>query len=400
MAISLEIKEMMANTSFIRTMFEEGRIMKEKYGENSVCDFTIGNPSLEPPKSFSNAVTEIINRNIPGKHGYMPSLGFPHVRDKIATRVSSEQEADITGEHIVMTCGAGGGLNIILRAILNRGDNVITSIPYFVEYKSYVSNYGADINLVNSKANFDLDLNQIEKAINSKTAAIIINSPNNPSGMVYSAETIQALGNLLKRKSLEIGKTIFLISDEPYRKIVFDGVVVPPIHPYYQNSLVVTSCSKDLSIPGERIGWVSVNPEAEDLDDLMNAMGLCKRILGFVNAPALMQRVIGEIINEEADLSVYQTKKDRLCRALKDMGYKFQEPKGTFYLLPQAPGGDDLEFVRVLKEQNILVVPGRGFGVEGYFRIAFCVDDTVIERSLLGFETAIKQYNSSIVSIS
>ncbi|MGL1890132.1 MAG: pyridoxal phosphate-dependent aminotransferase [Spirochaetaceae bacterium] len=390
MAISHQIKEMLKGSSFIRTMFEEGRVLKEKYGEDSICDFTIGNPQLEPPKSFSTAIKTIVDKKIPRKHGYMPSLGYKDVRESVAIRVSSEQKTDLNYQNIVMTCGAGGGLNIILRAILNRGDRVIAPIPYFVEYKNYVSNYGAEIDFVTSKDNFDLDLDSISNAITEKTAAIIINSPNNPSGTVYSLETIIQLGKILEEKSEEIGRTIYLISDEPYRKIVFDGVEVPPIHPHYSNSFVVTSCSKDLSIPGERIGWVSVNPLAYDLNEIVDALAFCKRILGFVNAPALMQRVIKEIINDEADLSVYQKKKDRLCSALKDMGYDFIEPKGTFYIMPKAPGGDDIKFIDKLKSYNILAVPGRGFGLKGYFRIAFCVDDDVIERSLVGFKEAIR----------
>lgn len=380
---------MINQSSFIRQMFEEGRILKEKYGEENICDFTIGNPNIEPPKSFSKAIKKIINQKIPGKHGYMPNTGYEYVKEKVAKRVTREQEIHIPGENIVMTCGAGGGLNIILRTILNPGDNVITPIPYFVEYKNYVKNYGAEINLVDSKINFDLDLKTIEKAVNGRTAAVIINSPNNPSGFIYSEDRIRELGELLRRKSKEVGRTIYLISDEPYRKIAFDGIKVPPIHPFYKNSFVVTSCSKDLSIPGERIGWISINPVIDDLEDTISAMGLCKRILGFVNAPALMQRVIAEIIDDEANLDLYQGKKDKLCSMLKSLGYKFIEPKGTFYLMPKAPGGDDLEFVQRLKENKILAVPGRGFGLKGYFRLAFCVDDSVIERSYEGFKKAI-----------
>lgn len=392
MSVSIQIKEMIKDSSFIRKMFEEGKVLKSKYGENNVCDFTIGNPNIEPPKSFSKAVKKVINQKIPGKHGYMPNIGYKYVRDKIATRVSVEQETELTGDHIVMTCGAGGGINIILRTILNPGDNIIAPVPYFVEYKNYVTNYNAEIKLVKSKKNFNLDLVEIEEAINSNTAAIIINSPNNPTGMIYPGKTIKELGRLLKRKSKEIGRTIYLISDEPYRKIAFDGIKVPPILPYYRDSFIVTSCSKDLSIPGERIGWICVNPEASDLNNIITALGLCKRILGFVNAPALMQRVIAEIVNDEADLTAYQNKKDKICYMLKSLGYDFIEPKGTFYLFPKAPGGNDLEFVNKLKEYKILTVPGRGFGLKGYFRIAFCVDDSVIERSFEGFKKAIKYY--------
>lgn len=393
MAVSTQIKKLIEDSSIIRKMFEEGRLLKEKFGEETICDFTIGNPQLEPPESFSRVIKEVVDCKIPGKHGYMPNLGYKDVREAVSKRVAEEQNSKLNYSNIVMTCGAGGGLNIILRAILNSDDRVIAPTPYFVEYKNYVSNYGAYMDFVKSRSDFELDLEAIERSITQKTAAVIINSPNNPSGMVYSKESIIALGKLLKRKSSENGRVIYLISDEPYRKIVFDGVEVPPILPYYNNSFIVTSCSKDLSIPGERIGWVTINPHMDDFNEISSGLSLCKRILGFVNAPALMQRVIKKIITDEADLSIYQRNKDRLCSVLRELGYDFIEPKGTFYLFPKAPGGDDLKFVELLKKHKILVVPGRGFGLKGYFRIAFCVDNRVIERSIVGFKDAIKELN-------
>ena len=388
MSISGEIKSYIGNSSFIRKMFEEGNNLKKIHGSDRVFDFTIGNPDLRPPASFKKAIINSLDKDEPGFHSYMANAGYDFAREAVAGRVSGEQETDVKGANIIMTCGAGGALNVVLRSILDRGDKVITSIPYFVEYKFYVSNYGGEIQFVPSKNDFDLDIDEIEKAVDSKTKAVLINSPNNPSGMVYPEKTIKALGEMLKRKSRENGKTIYILCDEPYRKIVFDGIKVPPVFPYYENTLIVTSCSKDLSIPGERIGWVAVNPAADEIGELTEALVMCNRILGFVNAPALMQRAVAEVINDTADMGVYQKKKDILCSGLRKIGYDFVEPKGTFYLFVKAPGEDDLEFIDVLKKELVLAVPGSGFGMPGYFRLAFCVPDDVIVRSMEGFKKA------------
>ena len=388
MSISKEIKGFMGNSSFIRKMFEEGNSLKKIHGSEKVFDFTIGNPDLKPPETFKKAILNALENDESGSHSYMGNAGYDFARKAVAGRVSKEQEADVKADNIIMTCGAGGALNVILRSIINRSDNIIAPIPYFVEYKFYVSNFGGEIQFVPSKENFDLDIDEIEKAVNSKTAAVLINSPNNPSGMIYPEETIKALGEMLRRKSRETGRSIYLLCDEPYRKIAFDGIKVPPVFPNYENTLIATSCSKDLSIPGERIGWIAVNPAADEIGELTGALIMCNRILGFVNAPALMQRAVAEVINDTADMGEYQRKKDLLCSGLKKIGYKFVEPKGTFYLFVQAPGGDDLEFIDILKNELVLAVPGSGFGMPGYFRLAFCVSDEVIGRSMKGFEKA------------
>ena len=388
MSISREIKGYIGNSSFIRKMFEEGNSLKKIHGSGSVYDFTIGNPYLKPPSSFKKSIINALEKDEPGFHSYMANAGYDFARAAVAGRVSAEQKTEVKAENIIMTCGAGGALNVVLRSILNRGDNVITSIPYFVEYKFYVANYGGEIRFVPSKEDFDLDIDEIEKAVDSKTAAVLINSPNNPSGMVYPEKTIKILGEMLKRKSMETGQTIYLLCDEPYRKIVFDGIEVPPVFPYYENTLIVTSCSKDLSIPGERIGWITVNSSADEIGELTEALVMCNRILGFVNAPALMQRAVAEVINDTADMGEYQRKKDALCSGLRKIGYDFVEPKGTFYLFVKAPGGDDLVFIDLLKKELVLAVPGSGFGMPGYFRLAFCVADNVISGSMKGFEKA------------
>ena len=287
-----------------------------------------------------------------------------------------------------MTSGAGGALNAVLKTLLNPGDTVIASTPCFMEYKFYCDNHGGSLVLVPGKKDFNIDVENIEGAITEKTAAVIINSPNNPSGRVYPEETIIALGRMLKKKSSEIGRTVYLISDEPYRKIVYDGITVPPVLKHYNNAIICTSYSKDLSIPGERIGYAAVNPDAEDYDNLINGIILCNRILGYVNAPALMQRTIAELQGVSVDINLYKKKRDMLAGGLKEMGYEFRIPEGTFYLLVKAPGGDDMKMVDLLLQEKILTVPGRGFGVPEYFRIAFCVDENVISGAMDGFRRA------------
>jgi aspartate aminotransferase len=263
--------------------------------------------------------------------------------------------------------------------------------PFFPEYRFYADNHGATVKQIPARDDFDLDLDAIARAIDTSTCAVLINSPNNPAGTVYPQESIEALGDLLERKSRELGRTIYLISDEPYRKIVFDGLEVPSVLAAYKNSFAAASYSKELSVPGERIGWLIINPQAEDFQNLVDGAILSNRILGFVNAPALMQRVIARLQGSHVDVELYRRKRDMLCSGLEEIGYRFQKPQGTFYLFPQAPGGDDLEAVRVLQDELVLTVPGKGFGCPGYFRISFCVEDRVIEKAMPGFERAFEK---------
>jgi aspartate aminotransferase len=289
-----------------------------------------------------------------------------------------------------MTCGAAGGLNVTLKALLDPGDEVIILTPFFVEYKFYIDNHGGVSKVVSTDDSFDLDLGAIEAAINEKTKAIIINSPNNPTGQIYSRESLAGLGKVLTTASQKNNSTIFLIADEPYRKIVFDNNDVPSIMQAYSNSIVVSSYSKDLSLPGERIGYIALHPEIDEKLPLTGALTLANRILGFVNAPALMQRVVAELQGASVDNSIYTGRREIFCRILADAGYEFMPPKGAFYVFPKSPIADDVEFVSRLKDQKILAVPGRGFGAPGYFRLAFCVDDSVIERSAEGFRKAME----------
>jgi aspartate aminotransferase len=394
MGAAEKITQMMKESSWIRKMFETGAQLKAQHGAEKVFDFSLGNPDLDPPPAFTRTLQSISAANIKGKHTYMPNAGYHEVRAAVAAYISRASGTEIGTDRVIMTCGAGGALNVILKTILNPGDKILVSTPCFVEYRFYVENHGGVLEMVPGTPDFNLDVAVLEKRIDSRTAGIIINSPNNPSGRVYPEETLQELSRMLDKKSKATGRPIYLISDEPYRHIVFDGVKVPWIFTLYKNSLVATSFSKDLSLAGERIGWLAVHPAAEDAEGLVNGAILCNRILGFVNAPALMQRCVAGLLDKHVDIGVYQRRRDRLCRGLTDMGYEVRKPEGTFYLFPRAPGGDDAAFVNLLQEELVLTVPGRGFGLPGHFRIAFCVDDNVIEGALPGFARAIEKHQS------
>ncbi len=392
MAIAQKIGGFIESSSWIRKMFEEGARLKSIHGNDNVYDFSLGNPSIEPPGEFRRYLKSIVENASPGVHAYMPNTGYPHVRKAVADFVNDEQNLAAGEEDVIMTCGAAGGLNIILKAITDADDEIITPAPYFVEYGFYADNHGGRLITVPSGEDFNLDIEAIEKAISPKIKAVLINSPNNPTGRVYPEEILMRLGDLLRKKSLETGRTIYLISDEPYRKITYDGIRVPSVLRCYPNSLMATSYSKDLSIPGERIGYVIVCPEAEDKGLLLQALALANRILGYVNAPALMQRVVGGLQGVHVDVSEYARKREMLCDGLSDFGYRFVKPEGAFYLFPQSPVADEVAFVNALQEERILAVPGSGFGAPGYFRLSFCVDDRVISDSLPGFGRALRKF--------
>lgn len=388
MAISKKMEEFAARSSWIRKMFEQGAAMKARYGAENVFDFSLGNPDLPPPTQYLQAMKKITAAEGPGVHGYMPNSGYPGVRAAVAARISSEQGVQVSREEVLMTCGAAGAINVVMKALLDPGDEVIILSPFFVEYLFYVDNHGGTVKVVSTAADFSLDLQAIGTALSPQTKAIIINSPNNPTGQIYGAAELTGLGQLLAETGRRFSTTIFLVADEPYRKIVFDDHEVPSILKAYDNSIVVSSYSKDLSLPGERIGYIAVHPEIADRLPLLGAMTLANRILGFVNAPALMQRVVAELQGSTVDIAIYARRRDLFCKILTEAGYEFVPPKGAFYLFPRAPLSDDVDFVALLQEQKILAVPGRGFGAPGYFRLAFCVEDTVIERSAEGFRKA------------
>ncbi len=390
MAISKKMNVFAERSSWIRKMFEEGAKLKAKYGAENVFDFSLGNPDLSPPAEFNEAIKEVIADEKPGAHAYMPNGGYPFVREALAAQISSEQGVELSLNEMLMTCGAAGGINVVMKSLLDPGDEVIILAPFFVEYNFYIDNHGGVAKIVPTTSDFDIDLAALEEAISEKTKAVLINSPNNPTGQVYSAESLAGLGKLLMEAGEKNGTTIYLLSDEPYRKIIFDDCEVPSIFQAYQNSIVVSSYSKDLSLPGERIGYIAVHPEIADKKELLDALTLANRILGFVNAPALMQRVVGKLQGVSVDNNIYVRRREMFCKVLTDAGIEFMPPKGAFYVFPKSPLEDDVEFVNILQEQKILAVPGRGFGAPGYFRLAFCVEDDVIERSADAFKKAME----------
>ena len=373
-------------------MFEEGARLKAKHGAAKVFDFSLGNPNLEPPDEFKAALREAVMNPGPGAHCYMPNTGLPDVCRSVADYLAQEQEMPVTAQEVIMTCGAAGALNVILKAILDQGSEVITPVPGFVEYAFYVGNHGGSLKTVPTRPDFTLDLDAISNAITPRTKAVLINSPNNPTGQIYSEADLNNLGRLLTDKGTKFNQTVYLISDEPYRKIVYDGLQVPSIFKCYPESIIASSYSKDISIPGERIGFLAVNPEATFKADLLSAMVFTNRILGYVNAPALMQRVVASIQGASVDISVYARKRDLLCDGLADCGYEFVKPAGAFYLFPKTPVSDDVQFVQALQDELILTVPGSGFGGPGYFRIAFCVDDDTIINAMPGFRRVMQKY--------
>jgi aspartate aminotransferase len=392
MTISKKVENIIAGASFIRKMFEEGARLKQEYGAENVYDFSLGNPNVPPPQKFNEILQETVSTCGLNDHCYMPNTGYPQVCGSVAEYLSEEQQAPVTPKEVLMTCGASGALNVALKAVLDPGDEVLTPAPCFVEYKFYADNHGGVLKTVQTKSDFELDLEAIAGAITDRTKAFLINSPNNPTGQVYSEASLKGLGEILTEKGREHHRTIYLISDEPYRKIVYDDVKVPSIFGAYRESIIGTSYSKDISIPGERIGFVAVNPAATYKNDLLAAMAVANRILGFVNAPALMQRVVACMQGMSVDISEYARKREMLCEGLAGFGYEFLKPPGTFYLFPRSPIADDVKFVDALKEERILVVPGSGFDGPGYFRIAFCVDDSTIKNAMPGFERAIAKF--------
>jgi aspartate aminotransferase len=392
MAVAKKIQASMEKSSWIRKMFEEGIARKAKFGDENVFDFSLGNPNIEPPAKFKKTMMELINDPSPGLHAYMPNAGLPATRKAVADYLSENNRRTFSPEDIVMTVGAGGALNVVLKTLLNPGDEVIIPCPYFVEYNFYLDNHQGVPKIVKTKPDFSLDLTTVESAITDKTKAVLINSPNNPTGKIYGKEDLKDLGELLGVYSRKLGRLIYLVSDEPYRRIVYGGVTVPSVFDAYPETFVVTSFSKDLSLPGERIGYAAVNPEMSDKGMMIGGMILCNRVLGYVNAPAFMQRAVAHLMRESVDISLYQRKRDMLCNGLAECGYEFEKPGGAFYLFPKTPIEDDVAFVQALQEENILTVPGSGFMGPGHIRIAYCVEDWTIEKAMPGFKRVMKKF--------
>jgi aspartate aminotransferase len=392
MSISRKINNKLKSSSWIRKMFEEGLRMKKEHGADNVFDLSLGNPVIEPPEEVLKAIKSAANDSIPGLHRYMPNAGLHDVRDEIARSLAIESNCtELSADHIVMVCGAAGGLNITLKTLLDPGEEVIVFSPFFVEYLFYSENHGGKTVIVPTNDDFSLNFNALRDALSPKTKAVIINSPNNPTGVVYPRKVLEELASVLKKYSTEKNNPIYLISDDPYKKIVFDGVETPNILELYDHSVYITSHSKDLAIPGERIGYVAVHPKCADVENLMSGLIFCNRVLGFVNAPALIQRAIKSVQNVSVDAEFYRKKRDFLYAELTRIGYSVVKPQGAFYFFPKSPIEDEVIFTQKLAEKRVLVVPGRGFGSSGYFRISYCVPDKVLEGSILGFEEAFNQ---------
>ncbi len=355
--IARKIDDMMTQSSWIRKMFDEGDRLKALHGATKVYDFSLGNPNLPPPEKFNTTLRDIVDSCGLGDHCYMPQTDYPQVCESIAAYLTEEQGVAVTCDEIVMTCGAAGALNVIFKTLLDSGDEVLTPALCFAEYRFYADNHGGVLKTVATRPDFTLDLDAIDRAVNARTKVILINSPNNPTGQIYSEESLDVLGRLIEEKSLGLGRTIYLVSDESYRKIVFDDARVPSVLKCYRDSIMATSYSKDISIPGERIGFAAVNPAANYKNKLLAGMALANRILGFVNAPALMQRVVACMQGMSVDIGEYQRKRDLLCSGLASAGYKFTRPAGAFYLFPSTPIADDVAFVKELERELILVVP-------------------------------------------
>jgi aspartate aminotransferase len=392
MSISDKVRHSLSNSSWIRKMFEEGDRLRKIYGADKVYDFTLGNPDLEPPVSFKKRLLELATAPVPGMHKYMSNAGYPETRAAIATHLNHQTGLRLNENHVLMTVGAGGGLNVIFKTLLNPGDEVIVSAPYFVEYGSYVDNHQGKLVVVKSTPDFQLDPQAISSAITARTKAILINSPNNPTGVVYHEQTLTDLAAVIKQKEIEFGTTIYLISDEPYSALVYDGVKVPPVLKIFDHSIIGTSHSKDLAIPGERIGYVAINPKNPEPELLFNGLVYANRVLGFVNAPALMQRLVTELQGQAVGVAIYQERRDLFYNHLISIGFEVVKPQGAFYLFPKSPIPDDVAFIQAAQKHNILLVPGSGFGQPGYFRIAYCVSKDLIQNSFPAFTTLAKEF--------
>lgn len=392
MTVAAKIGDFITRASMIRRMFEEGLELKKQFGPQNVYDFSLGNPDVPPPRTFKDALRQVLDEDAPGMHSYMPNAGYAETRQAVAKYLSGVLGKEMTMDHLVMTCGAGGALNVIFKTLLDPGDEVLVPKPCFVEYAFYADNAGGILKYVETSDDFSLDLNAVEAAVSEKTKAVLINSPNNPTGRIYSEEAISGLAEILRRKSRQYNRTIYLVSDEPYRDLVYDDMRVPSIFQAYANSILATSYSKTLSLAGERIGYLAINPDLEGQEMVMNGLVLSNRILGFVNAPALMQRVVGRLQGVTVDVDVYRKKRDLLCDGLIEAGYEVVKPGGAFYLFPKTPVPDDVAFVQALKRRRILTVPGSGFAGPGHFRIAYCVNDETIVNALEGFKDTMQDY--------
>ncbi|CAB1080141.1 aspartate aminotransferase [Alkalispirochaeta odontotermitis] len=389
MPIADKMVKMVDNASMIRKMFEEGAQLKAQHGPENVYDFSLGNPDVPSPPEFKKVLRELAGDDSLN-HGYMPSPGHPHVRQAVADYMSSEHSVEFTSDLIIMTVGAAGALNDILKALINPGEEILTPSPYFVGYDQYSFIAGAMLKTAPSDDNFHLDLSAIKTAISEKTRVMLINSPNNPTGAIYSAQELADLAKVLDQASRKFGRRIYLVSDEPYRKIAYD-MAVPSVFQAYPHTIIVSSYSKELSLAGERIGYLVIHPDAEDAGLVYGAAAVANTMY-CVNAPSLIQQAIARLQGITVDVSIYRRRRDMLCQGLAEAGYDFKVPEGAFYLFPKSPIPDDIEFINRLKAELILAVPGTGFGAPGYFRLSYAVPDATIAGSFEGFKRALEGF--------
>jgi aspartate aminotransferase len=390
MTVAKIIQQQLERASWIRRMFEEGIRLKAERGAENIYDFTLGNPSEDPPPGVIAAFQRLAKKNAPGSHGYMPNAGYPEAREAVARRLRQDTGVAFTGNSVLMTVGCAGAMNVALKALLDPGDEVIVLMPFFPDYQFYISNQGGRMIPVETKEDFSMDVAAIEAKITSKTRAIILNTPNNPTGVIYSEETLRELEAVLQRAD----RTIAVLSDEPYKSIIYDGVQCPEMASIISNCIIATSWSKKWGLAGERIGYLAISPRLPGADALSNACTFTNRILGFINAPAIWQLVSAEAPDESTDMAIYQEKRDLMCDSLERIGYEVRKPQGAFYVFLKTPIKDDLEFVRILQAEGALAVPGSGFGRGGYIRLSLTVPSDTIVRSLPAFARALEKLKS------
>ena len=388
MPIAEKMIEMVAGSLMIRKMFEEGARLKTDHGPENVFDFSLGNPDVPPPPEFKKVLREMVDDNS-SYHGYTPNAGYPQVRQALADYLGSQHGVKLTSDLIIMTVGAAGALNDIFRALMGPGEEILTPLPYFIGYHQYAFVAGVTLKTAPTTAGFHLDLKAIEDAISENTRVMLINSPNNPTGAVYTAAELTGLGELLDRASDRFGRRIYLVSDEPYRKIAYD-VEVPSVFQAYPHSIIVSSYSKELSLAGERIGYLAIHPAAEDADLVFGAAAVANTMY-CVNAPSILQLAVARLQGITVDVSIYRRRRDMICEVLAKAGYAFNVPEGAFYMFPQSPIPDDVKFINLLKEELILAVPGAGFGAPGYFRLSYAVPDATITGSFKSFRRALEK---------
>lgn len=389
---STKITGNLKKASFIRAMFEQGNKLKQIHGVENVYDFSIGNPEVEPPEQVVTAIKEIANDKEPGIHRYMSNAGYDFVKQFVADGLSKRCDMEIPSDNICMVCGAAAGLNVVFKSILNPGDEVIIFAPFFAEYKFYIENAGGVPVVIETDEEFDIDIENFEAALKPSIKAILINSPNNPSGVIYGEEKLKAMAEIIEKKQKQYDNGIILISDEPYNEIIYTDNRPPEVLTIFDNAIVVNSYSKSLAIPGERIGYIAISPRMKNCELLMKALVFCNRTLGFVNAPAIAQRIVAKAGNASVDIEIYRQRMERLYNHLVSLGFECKKPDGAFYLFVKSPTQDEMDFLETALKYNVLVVPGTGFGRKGYFRLAFCIDMETIKRSLPAWEKIAAEY--------